>query len=707
MKSLIIVESFTKTKTIKKYLGDMDVAVAFSGGHIYNLPKDTLGFDTDTWEVEYVPTNPSIIKNIKELAIKADVIYLAADPDLEGEAIANSLKKCLGNIIKDKVCHRITFNEITKNAVINAIENPRTIDMDKVNAQETRRIVDRLIGYKVSPLLWNKFNKNYLSAGRVQIAGLIICITQRNRIINKEIIPYWTIEGKFNITKDLIISATLNVYADDKDIKDIKDDTSKLIEYKIRDVGIVKDILNKLSINTKYKISYETKLRNVSPSPPYTTTTLQQDAYNKCRFNSKTTMKLAQDLYERGFITYMRTDSTSIAEDAKKMILAYIKETYDPTFAKYRTYKTKIANAQEAHEAVRITNPQYKTISFEGATKNHEKLYELIWNRTLASLMSDAVYVDIYIKFKSDVKPEYIFCATKSFLKELGFHILYNAKLESTDDFLNIIKDAKLSAISKEYSSQGTIDNIPSLYNEVQLIKELEKEGIGRPSTYSSIIDKLLEKKYVEIGTNPQQEYEIECFKKKKDIVISTKKINLGGTQKDLLVPTELGIDVIKYIYEMCPYLCDLKFTSKMEDELDKIINATITKDVILNELYTKIKHSIDAANVSTNSSNGCNNNNNNNSKEKKTGVLTTRYGVCYYNKDLDKYTNIEHYLKWKKITKEGLTAKDIDFISSLPKPIEHQGKKYNLLLGKFGIYLKDNKNNNHKLDKTLWSMYC
>ena len=157
----------------------------------------------------------------------------------------------------------------------------------------------------------------------------------------------------------------------------------------------------------------------------------------------------------------------------------------------------------------------------------------------------------------------------------------------------------------------------------------------------------------------------------------------------------------------MCPYLCDLKFTSKMEDELDKIINATITKDVILNELYTKIKHSIDAA-VATNSSNGCNNNNNNtNNKEKKTGVLTTRYGVCYYNKDLDKYTNIEPYLKWKKITKEGLTAKDIDFISSLPKPIEHQGKKYNLLLGKFGIYLKDNKNNNHKLDKKLWSMYC
>ena len=700
MKSLIIVESFTKTKTIKKYLGDPDVVVTFSGGHIYNLPKDSLGFDTDTWDINYVPTNPNIIKNIKELARNADIIYLAADPDLEGEAIANSLKMCLSNIIKDKICHRITFNEITKNAVINAIENPRTIDIDKVNAQETRRIVDRLIGYKVSPVLWSKFNKNYLSAGRVQIAGLIICINQRNRIINKEILPYWTIECKFGIEKDLLITGTLNIYAEDKD------KSKKLIEYKIRDVNNVKDILNNLVINTKYKISYEEKIRNVSPPPPYTTTTLQQDAYNKCHFNSKTTMKLAQDLYENGHITYMRTDSTSIAEDAKKMILSFIKETYDTpslTFAKYRTYKTKVANAQEAHEAVRITNPRNKSISFEGSTKSHEKLYELIWNRTVASLMADAIYVDIHIIFNSS-KNEHIFCSTKSFLKELGFNILYNAKIENYEEFLNIIKNNNFISISKEYSSQGTIDNIPSLYNEVQLIKELEKEGIGRPSTYSSIIDKLLEKKYVEIGTNPQQEYEIECFKKKKELVISTKKINLGGKQKDLLVPTELGIEVIKYIYEIFPYLCDLKFTSKMEDELDKIINACMTKNILLDELYSKIKNSIDATNVSGVTQATFNNSSN---KEKKSGVLTTRYGICYYNKETDKYTNIEPYLKWKQLKMEDLTDKDIKFISSLPKPIEYLGKKYNLHLGKYGIYLKDKKNNNHKLDKKLWDTYC
>jgi DNA topoisomerase-1 len=708
MKSLIIVESFTKTKTIKKYLGDADATVTFSGGHIYNLPKDTLGFDTDTWDITYVETNPSIIKNIKELARKADVIYLAADPDLEGEAIAYSLKKCLGNIIKDKVCHRITFNEITKHAVVNAIENPRTIDMDKVNAQETRRIVDRLIGYKVSPLLWNKFNKNYLSAGRVQIPGLIMCINQRNRIINKEIIPYWTIECKFSINKETSILGTLNTYMDNGNDKgdDNSDDKGKLIEYKIRDINIVKDIFSNLHINTTYKISYETKIRNVSPSPPYTTTTLQQDSYNKCRFNSKTTMKLAQDLYEHGYITYMRTDSTNIAEDAKKMILSYIKETYDASFAKYRTYKTKIANAQEAHEAVRITNPKYKTISFEGSTKNHEKLYELIWNRTIASLMTDAIYVDLHFTFKSDVS-EYIFCSTKSFLKEQGFYILYDNNIENHEEFLKTIFNNKYISVSKEYSSQGTIDNIPSLYNEVQLIKELEKEGIGRPSTYSSIIDKLLEKKYVEIGTNPQQEYEVECFKKNKAFVISTKKINLGGKQKDLLVPTELGLEVIKYIFDTFPYLCDLKFTAKMENELDKIINANITKDTLLNELYSKIKYSIDNA-KDYNGVNGTTNKVNDNAKKiKETGIHTTRYGICYYNKDIDKYTNIEPYLKWKKITKEQLTAKDINFISSLPKPIEYLGNKYNLYLGKYGIYLKDNKNNNHKLDKNLWDTYC
>jgi DNA topoisomerase-1 len=351
--------------------------------------------------------------------------------------------------------------------------------------------------------------------------------------------------------------------------------------------------------------------------------------------------------------------------------------------------------------------------------------------------MADAVYTDLHIKLSLD----HIFCSTKPFLKELGFRILdtdtdtdkekdndTSSDSQGTlDDFINTMKENNLIAIAKEYSSQGTITDIPSLYNEVQLIKELEKEGIGRPSTYSSIIDKLLDKKYVDIGTNPSQEYEVECFKKVKakaakaakakpnatntanaEIIISHKKINLGGKQKDLLVPTDLGIEIIKYIYEVFPYLCDLKFTSKMEDELDKIINASITKDAILRDLYTKIMASVVTANCGDIRGGGSSATTVSKTVgEKRSGILTTRFGVCYYNKELDKYTSIDPYLKWKKKTKEQLTEKDIAFISSLPKPIEYLGNKYHLHLGKYGIYLKDNKNNNHKLDKTLWSKYC
>ena len=187
MKSLIIVESFTKTKTIKKYINDDNYIVTFTSGHIYNLPKDKLGFDTESWKIDYIETNGKIIKNIRDLVKKSDIIYLAADPDMEGEAIANNVKMCIKDLVKNKTCHRITFNEITKDAVKNAIENPRDINKDVVNAQETRRIVDRLIGYKVSPVLWSKFNMNYLSAGRVQFAALLICINQKNLIQTKEI----------------------------------------------------------------------------------------------------------------------------------------------------------------------------------------------------------------------------------------------------------------------------------------------------------------------------------------------------------------------------------------------------------------------------------------------------------------------------------------------------------------------------------------
>lgn len=680
MKSLIIVESFTKTKTIKKYINDDSYSVTFSGGHIYNLPKDTLGFDTDTWKIEYIKTNPKIISNIREQVRKADIIYLAADPDLEGEAIAHNVKHAIKDLIKDKKCHRITFNEITPEAVKYAINNPRNIDMDTVHAQETRRIVDRLIGYKVSPVLWSKFNKNYLSAGRVQIAGLIICVNQRNLINSKEINKYWKIDAKFLIDKTSKKNNIIGTLQYNN------------IDYKSYDINEVKGIINNLEIKSKWKSSYEIKTRNVFPQAPYTTTSMQQDSYNKYKFSAKHTMKIAQDLYENGMITYLRTDSTNISEDAKKKLLSYIKNTYAENYAKYRTFKTKVSNAQEAHEAIRITNPNLEICKFEGCNSCHNKLYDMIRKRTLASLMSDAEYSDIVIQISNGT---HIFKSVKSYMTFDGFNIVYNNKIESYNEFLKLFKPY---CYLYEINSMGNIDDIPSMYNEVQLIKQLEKQGIGRPSTYATIIDKLIEKKYVELGQNPQQDYSLEILQKKdKEIIINNKIINLGGKQRDLLIPTDLGNDVIKYIYEIMPYLCDLKFTSNMENDLDDIINAKNSKNVILKSLYGKISASLNTLILEPVKKQVC---------EYKTGIISTRYGYCYYNKEKNSYTNIESYLKWKKIKAEQLKGNEISFLASLPKKVKYNDNDYYLNIGKFGLYLKDLNNKNIKLEKKLWNNY-
>ena len=703
MKRLVIVESFTKTNTIKKYLNDKNVIVTYSSGHIYNLPKDKLGFDTNTWALDYIKTNPKVISNIRECVVKSDIIYIATDPDLEGETIAYNIKDSIADLIKNKKCYRISFNEITETAVKAAISNPREIDLNIVNAQETRRIVDRMIGYKVSPILWSKFNKNYLSSGRVQNAALIMCINQRNKILNSEILQRWNIECKF--------------------IFDKKDKKSSLVgslinHDNIDTADIARSIMEKLKTNVKYSIKYDVKNHTVSPPPPYTTTSMQQDCYNKYKWNAKITMKYAQDLYENGLISYIRTDSVIISNDAKNIIINYIINTYDACacagegkYAKYRSFKSKINNAQEAHEAIRITNPNIISCNGTGSlSANHDKLYDMIRKRTLASLMSDAIYTDIVMLMTSSLSEnkEYLFKSTKSFMTFEGFKIVYGEKTEDYEEFKKVL-DNNPVCYSYEYKSNGFIDNIPSLYNEVQLIKQLEKEGIGRPSTYASIIDKLLEKKYVEIGKNPQQEYNITSFIKKNksdDIITETKKINLGGNSKDLLIPTELGINVIEYIFDVMPYLCDLKFTSKMEDDLDDIINMKNNKKNILDDIYSKISKSLQALPVSPVSGAGSGSGGQKNKTEYKDGFITTRYGPCYYNKSSNSYTNIDSYLKWKKKAFDDLNDADLAFISSLPKAVIHSGKPFKLHMGRYGLYLKDDKCVNHKLEKKLWSSF-
>ena len=679
--NLIIVESYTKTKTIYKYLKDENhkYNVTFSQGHFCDLPKNELGININTWEGTYTTTKENILKNIRKYVKEADNIYIAADPDTEGEAIAYHIKNNIKDLLKKKNCYRIKFNEITKNAIITAINNPLDIDINLVKAQETRRFLDRIVGFKLSPLLWNKFNDKYLSVGRVQSVALLLCIEQLNLIKNHEIEKYWNLNGSFNYN-DIILDC---------------------ISIKIKDENILENILNILDIPTnKFKIEISQTNSSEYPSPPYSTTTLQQDAYNNLRYNSKKTMELAQKLYEKGYITYMRTDSVNISKEFKYKLQKYITNNYGSDNSVIRNFKNKIINSQEAHEAIRITNPNIINISNDDEiTEYHDKLYNMIWKRTIASQMKEAIYTNINSIIKcvnnSDCN-DYIFKCNKTFLTNRGFLIIYNKELEDYKTYynkLNTKKNINVNIIS--FSLECDINQPKSLYNEITLIKKLEKEGIGRPSTYASIIDKLYIRKYVIKGKNPSKNVSINNLikKHKKDIKIITKDIKTGGKSSDLLVPTDLGIKSIEYLNTIIPFLLNINFTAEMENALDKISIGEITKDNILQQFYDKIYPII---NIHGNI-------NNNFENKRKTGIIKSKYGYCYYHEKDNRYTNIEPYLSWKKKSVEQLENKEITFLGSLPKKLE-DGMM--LHIGKYGLYLKDNNNKNIKLDKKKWDSF-
>lgn len=671
-KNLIIVESYTKTKTISKYLNqnsDNKYIVTFSQGHFCDLPKNELGINTDTWEGNYTTTKNNISNNIKKLIKDIDNIYIASDPDIEGEAIAFHISK----LLKNKKFYRIKFNEITKNAVTEAINNPTNIDMNLVNAQETRRFLDRIVGFKLSPILWNKFHDNTLSVGRVQTVALLFCINQLNEIKNHEINKFWELNGTFKCNNNILLECQ---------------------SIKINNEEKINEILYSLSNQTnKFDIKYEINAINDYPSSPYTTTTLQQDAYNMLKFTSKKTMELAQKLYESGYITYMRTDSVNISKDFKYKLKEYIDKEYGNQYHYFRNFKNKIINAQEAHEAIRITNPNIKILEIkDDITEYHNKLYNLIWKRTISCQMKEAVFTNIEIEISSNNKEikEFKFKTNKKFLTNIGYLILYNKEVENYEKFLEDLKKIK----PVEFSFIADINKPKTLYNEVSLIKKLEKEGIGRPSTYATIIEKLFYKKYVTKGSNPNFEINLKDYSKKinKEIVIKNKILNTAGKSKDLLVPSELGINCINYLEKIIPFLLNVDFTSQMESALDKISIGDLTKKITLNEFYNKIKPIIDKYTSNTSINN------------KKDGIIKSKYGYCYYHEKDNRYLNIESYLTWKNKNANDLNDNEIKFLKSLPKKIDDT---HELHLGKYGLYLKNIINNNNiKLDKKKWDSY-
>ena len=546
---LVIVESPSKAKTIKKYLGSNYDVIA-SQGHIIDLPKSKLGVDVeDNFKPQYITMKgkAKIVKEIKDKSKNKKEIYLATDPDREGEAIAWHIKNVL-NIDDDKKC-RIEFNEITKSAVKKAVSNARTIDLDLVDAQQARRILDRIVGYKLSPILWKKVKKG-LSAGRVQSVALKIIIDREREIRNFKPLEYWSLS--VNLLKDST-SFIANFYGNKKSKIELSN------EKQVNE--IIKDIDGK-----EYKvIDIKKSERKRNPAPPFTTSSLQQEASRKLGFNVKKTMMVAQKLYEAGHITYMRTDSVRISDDARAMAKEYIDSKYGSKYYENRYFKTK-ASAQDAHEAIRPSNILNGLDAFESFSKDEQKLYTLILNRFLASQMATAIYDTTKVKISV---ADYIFNANGSVVKFDGFMKLYTEgkddkdrtkkeELEEDENTENILPNLEVgdSLIQNKILSKQKFTEPPARYTEASLVKTLEEKGIGRPSTYAPTISTIEERTYVE-------------------------------REKKYLFPTELGEIVNDLMEKNFKDIVDEKFTAEMENNLDLVAEDKVNYVEMLKEFYT------------------------------------------------------------------------------------------------------------------------
>ncbi len=582
--NLIIVESPTKAKTLSKFLKGK-YSVEASVGHIRDLPKSELGVDTGNGFIPryIIPKDKQKrVSELKAIASKADSIILATDPDREGEAIAWHVANVLQSIKakgrktkqqkdeqeKQKAniesYNRIVFHEITESAIQEALKNPRTIDMKLVDAQQARRVLDRLVGYNLSPLLWKKLSKRWLSAGRVQSVAVRLLV-EREREIEKFIKEqYWTIAGSFSVGKSKIIADLVS-----KDgIKYEETVTLQLFDgsYSTSKTSIASEEQVKQLI-TDFKAPFIIKSvdrREVKRSPPapYTTSTLQQDAGRRLSFSSKKTMQTAQRLYEEGFITYHRTDSVNLSQkfidDAREFIAKDFGNSYLPE--KPRTYTTKSKVAQEAHEAIRPTNTSVFWSSLEGKkelNRDHVRLYELIWKRSIASQMKEALFNSTTITVSSSNGYQF---QTK------GSVIVFDGYLKvSGRDSEDIIIPEVIEGQSVELSStshEGHQTSAPPRYTEASLVKTLEEKDIGRPSTYAPIISTIIERQYV--------------------------------TKEDKkLIPTELGKSVSDFLVQYFPEIMSLPFTAGMEDKLDAVANGEREWVPVIQEFYQSFEKDI------------------------------------------------------------------------------------------------------------------
>ena len=575
-KTLVIVESPGKINKISSYLGN-DYIVKASFGHCRDLDNKSLSIDVENnFNPLYItiPDKRKVISELKNEAKKCKEVILAADEDREGEMIAASLRDMLG--LKEP--KRIVFHEITKKAINDAVMKPTVINENMVMAQQTRRLLDRLVGYKISPLLWKKV-MGQSSAGRVQSVVIMILINKENEINESIMNPYFKTVGNFQYNGKKLNTVLMKGNE----------------QFKTLDIDMIKVFLNKITKTTVCKVvSLNNKEIARKPSPPYITSTLQQDASTKCGFNSKKTMMLAQKLYEAGMITYMRTDSVNLSKEALDGCENYIVKNYGEIYHMKHNYNKKSKGAQEAHEAIRptkLSQPEYNDLGSECA-----KLYSMIWKRTMASQMATAkinvttLSIDLFNK-ESILPKDTLFSVSYENIIFDGYLLLYN-NYESENESgkisipVNSILDFNMVKVTEEYTKP------PLRYNEPGLIKYLEKNGIGRPSTYASIMSKIIDKKYVEIknidGVNkPSKQYTVNKSSLGKSNMIKEELTEITiGSEKQKLVPTEVGITINSFLCENFKEIMDIEFTAKLEKLLDKIANGKAVWYNVLKAYY-------------------------------------------------------------------------------------------------------------------------
>lgn len=565
-KNLVIVESPAKAKTIEKFLGS-EFQVESSYGHIADLPSKEIGVDVANGfkpKYEVSSDKKALVTKLKGLAKNADMVWLASDEDREGEAISWHLAEEL-KLDKSKT-KRIVFHEITKNAILKAIDNPREIDYNLVNAQQARRVLDRLVGYELSPVLWKKV-KGGLSAGRVQSVSVRLIVEREREIQEFKPVASYSVTAEFTNEAGKTVKAKLP-----KNFSTQKE---------------AEDFLNK-NIGSTYKVAdLETKPTKKSPAAPFTTSTLQQEAARKLYLPVGITMQIAQRLYEAGLITYMRTDSVNLSKEASDAAQAEITKSYGKEYSKPRIFATKSKGAQEAHEAIRPTDMSRHTVNVE---KDQARLYDLIWKRTLASQMSDAELERTNVRIEANNHSE-VFQASGEVIKFEGFLKVY---LEGNDDD-DEEQEGMLPALKVNEKLQNNFitateryTRAASRYTEASLVKKLEELGIGRPSTYAPTISTIIARTYVEKGNLEGVERKYTQLTLKDNKVASQILKENTGSDKGKLVPTDIGTIVNDFLVKNFSAILDYNFTAKVEQDFDEIAEGNIDWAKMMQEFYDK-----------------------------------------------------------------------------------------------------------------------